>query len=115
MQTIDNITDDAKQTIKVSLIDGTVATIGLIYRPAIQRWTANIAWKTFSWEGIDLCVHPNLLRQWRNLISFGLMCSTVDGADPVYQQDFINGRASLIVLSAVEVAGVETDVIGQPT
>ncbi len=52
-----------------------------------------------------------MLRQFRNIIPFGLACVIADGFEPVYQDDFTSGRASLYLLNEADVAEVETLII----
>lgn len=112
MNTINVLSDEAWQQVSVPLDDGSLAVLELRYRPAVQRWFYGLAHPSLTLSGQMLAVHPNLLRPWRNLISFGLACLSADGADPVDISDFASGRIGLHVLSAAEVAQVETDVLG---
>lgn len=111
MKQIDNISDDANQLSNVILDDGSIAAIQLVYRPATQRWTLTVSRGTFKVEGIQVTYHQNLMRQWRHLIPFGIACTTVDMADPVFIDDFSSGRAALYVLSESEVDSVEQDFV----
>lgn len=110
MRTIDNLSNDASQKVQVVIDDGSVVEVALRYLPSGQRWVADITRDDFSVKSLGLCFHPNLLRQYRNLIPFGLMCSAVDGVDPAYIQDWVNGRCSLQVLSPADVAAIEEQV-----
>lgn len=112
MNSIDNITDDANQLITVVLDDGTNVLLNLVYRPAVQRWTVDVAHGTFIVNGINITVNPNFMREWRNVIPFGLGCTTTDGGDPVYLEDFVNGRATLHILTAADVAAIESTYLG---
>ena len=111
MITIDNLSDDAFQKVDVVLDDGSLATIALRYLPSGQRWIADITAGSFTVRAVGLCNHPNLLRQFRNTLSFGLMCLTIDGVDPAYIQDFVNGRCQLLVLTKADVAALENDLM----
>jgi hypothetical protein len=50
----------------------------------------------------------NMLRQIRNIIPFGLACLMTDLYEPVFIEDFANGRATLYTLNSTDVALVET-------
>lgn len=112
MQAITNLSDEADQITKVVLDDGSVVTFEFIYQAAIERWTMNVAHTDLTVNGVNLCAGPNVLRDWRNLIPFGLSCLSTDGADPFYIEDFASGRITVYVLTAAEVAAVETTVFG---
>jgi hypothetical protein len=115
MNLIDNLSNDANQLVTLVLEDGTSVSMSLQYMPTIQRWAAGFTYGNFSATGLNLCIHPNLLRSWRNVIPFGIACNTIDGADPLYIDDFASGRASIYLLTAAEVADFETEIIGVPT
>jgi hypothetical protein len=86
---VNNLTASGNQTSAVLLADGTTVTLTFRYRAAIQRWTVDVAYsKTgFVANGIGLSTHPNLLRDWRDVIPFGLQVSTTDGTDPFMASD----------------------------
>lgn len=107
MVSIDNISNDASQITVPVLSDGTRITLTLNYLPTIQRWGMEIAYGDFSVKSIILCNHPNIMRSWRNLIPFGIGCSTLDGADPFNIDDFSSGRATLYVLDSTDVSNIE--------
>jgi hypothetical protein len=111
MNLITTITEDAAQKVSVVLEDGTLMTLELLYRPGVQRWFFSIAHPLLTLSGMMLAEHPNLLRPWRNLISFGLACMSSDGLDPVDIADFANGRIQLFTLNASEIGLVESDIL----
>lgn len=110
MTRIDNLGIEANQITKVILPDGSIVVINLIYFPAIQRWIMNVARDTFSVNGINICLNPNIMRQWKNVIPFGIFCDSVDGVDPIYIDDFFNGRVQLYMLNASDVVAVENQI-----
>ena len=109
---IENLTEDARQIHHITLDDGSTVDITLIYLPAIQRWQFDIIHPQLTCYGRLLSNHPNLLRQWRRIIPFGLACIVTDGTEPFDINDFIYGRVELYILTADEVSAVETDIIG---
>lgn len=112
MNQINTLSDDADQQVYYALPDGTVATLQFTYRSAIQRWSLDLSYGTVTLKGFNLCVHPNILRQWRNLIPFGMAIVSTDGQDPVAINDFLTGRITVFMLLQEEVAEVETQVLG---
>lgn len=108
---IDNLNDAADQQTSLQMADGTVGTLELFFRGSIQRWTFDFTHEQFpngALQGQMLCVHPNILRNFKNLLSFGLSVVSADGGDPVDIEDFASGRISLYLLDASEVASVES-------
>ena len=110
MQLISNLDDEADQITNVVLDDGSVVQFEFIYKPTIERWMMNVTHPDLTVYLLNLCAGPNVLRDWRNVIPFGLACVSTDGADPFYIEDFASGRITLYVLSASEVAAVESTV-----
>lgn len=84
---VNNLTVRPNQTSTAILADGTTVTLTFTYRPAVQRWSLDVACRAFSAKGLGLSAHPNLLRLWRNDIPFGLQVSTQDGTDPFLAND----------------------------
>lgn len=112
--TIDNLTGFADQLSVLQLPDGTVANMELIFNGTTERWTMNIVYGNFVCSGIGVCCYPNVLRQWRNILPFGIACTTSDQTDPFNINDFASGRALLYILSAADVQAVEIQIFGGP-
>lgn len=111
---ISNLTNFADQTTQLQLTDGTIATMELIYQGAAQRWIANISYGTFVSDGIGLCCYPNILRQWKQILPFGIACVTADQTDPFDINDFSTGRVSMYLLNSTDIKTIESVVFGGP-
>lgn len=114
MTQVDNLTDFANQQTVLILEDGTTAALDIIFSGASERWTANLEYLGRIINGIGLCDHPNILRQWKNLIPFGLAVVTPDMTDPFSINDFSSERVKLYLLNAAEVQQVETEIFTAP-
>lgn len=102
-----NVTAAASQVQRISLEDGSSFSLTLVYKPMQRGWfISELVYKSFFIRGLRLCTHPNLLNQLENLIPFGLAVGTVDGREPLLQEDFSSGNAQLLLLTAAEVAEV---------
>lgn len=112
MNSIDNLSNIANQETQVILEDGSIVQLNLIYLPAAERWTINVSRDDFAVNGIMISDHPNFMREWRRIIPFGLSCTTIDGTDPVFIDDFSTGRAVLYILTAADVALIEQTYLG---
>ena len=115
MVQINNLSDAADQVTNLAMPDGSNGVLELIYRGATQRWTFNFTHSQFpngALIGQMLCVHPNILRNFKNVINFGMACVSADGQDPVSIEDFVDGRISLYILSAADVLTVESTFFG---
>ena len=111
MTTLTSITDDANQQMTIVLPDGTTATLTLYYRVQQKGWFYDLSWDGFSPPfqslGNRLVTSPNVLREYRNQLTFGLTISTADAGEPVGQEDFVNGYATAILLDASDVLNIE--------
>lgn len=113
MNAITGLTDQACQQFNLPLPDGTQATMILSFRPNQQGWYYDLSWNgTPAWNGLGgqrLVAGPNIIRQFRTQITFGLGCITEANVDPMTQDAFINGTATMLVLSADDVAQIEAE------
>ncbi len=112
MTRIDNITAQASQRTQPVLSDGSVLTIDLLYNGATQRWTMSIQHALLETASLNVSAFPNILREWRNLIFFGVACITTTGQDPTDISDFVNGIAGLYVLDQDDVTAAEEELFG---
>lgn len=105
MNQIQTITSDPLQIQNFTLPDGSQLQMTLYFRPRQLGWFINnLTYGDFEVNGIRIVNSPNLLYQYKNLISFGLACVTANGREPTQQQDFASGASTLYILSASEVA-----------
>lgn len=111
---ITNLTNFADQNTILQLIDGSTATMELIYQGAAERWVTNITYGSQVFNGINVCCYPNILRQWRNVLPFGLTFATADQTDPFDINDFSSGRVAVFLLDQADVNLVESTIFGGP-
>lgn len=107
MTTITGISAQPKQQLSFVLDDGSQVSAYLEYRPQQLGWFANLAWGDWSVNGLRLVSSPNLLRQFRNVIPFGLALLTSNNADPLNVTDFSTATSVLVLLNAADVELVE--------
>lgn len=105
---IANLTNFADQLTGLQLPDGTQVTMELIYQGATERWQMNVAYPTLNFvaSGLSVCCYPNLLRQWQEILPFGIACVTPDQTDPFDINDFASGRAVLYLLTPADIAAI---------
>lgn len=107
MKLLTGITDRPLQKSVITIDDGTAATITLTYRPNQQGWFFDLEWEGRSFLGMRLVTFPNILRPFLKQIPFGLAVYTQDGKDPLQQDAFASGYASLLLLSPEDMLAVE--------
>lgn len=115
MFAVSNLSDAAFQQAVIQMPDGTTGTLNIYFRASTPRWFFDFTHAQFptgAVQGQGLTACPNLLRQWQNLLSFGMACATLDNQDPVSSEDFVNGYATLFILDSTDVLTVEAKVYG---
>ena len=112
MNLLNEITDDAKQQMTVVTPSGEEFDFYLEFRESQGLWFANIAYKDIAINGFGLVCSRNILRQWKNIIPFGMAIGSTDVGDPYYLDDFVTGRIGLFILSKEEVEQVEAEIYG---
>lgn len=112
MKLIKSITDDPKQEMTVTLDNGSKLNINLKYISSQQGWFISLSYgTTLIINDRRLAASPNILRAFRNVVDFGIACLTTDRQEPVFIDDFSNGRAKLYILNSDDVNYVEDSVI----
>ncbi len=107
MNYLNKITSSPYQQFFLTGITGIQVTMTLRYMPYQQIWTMDIQQGTFEVYGIQIVAAPNILRNYRNIIDFGITCLSTDSLDPLYVDDFSNQRCGIYLLDKDEVATIE--------
>lgn len=110
MTKITNLTNFSDQVTQLQLPDGTIAEMELIYHGATERWIMNVAYNGKIINGVGLCCYPNILRQFENILPFGIACTTNDHTDPFDINDFSTGRVSMFLLTTDDIAAINASV-----
>lgn len=105
---ITNLTNFADQLVSLQLDDGSPMSVELIYQGATERWQINVSYPTLNFlaNGLSLCCYPNVLRQWGNILPFGIACVTSDQTDPFDINDFSSGRVQLYLLNQSDISEI---------
>lgn len=106
---IQNLTTAPLQKQTLILPDGSSTTMTIYFVPLQYAWfITSLTYKNFTVNGLRLTVSPNMLRQFKNKIPFGLGCFANNvSREPTLQQDFSSGAFSLYILSKAEVDAYE--------
>jgi hypothetical protein len=116
MNLITGITAQPNQQTAVILPDGTRLVIQLLYSTQQMGWFfASLNWNNGQWqEGARRIVnHGNMLRQYKDILDFGIACFTVGNREPTNIQDFYSGTSKLYILTPQEVKDFEIFLQGQ--
>jgi hypothetical protein len=107
---IQGITDQPKQQMTLVLEDGTSAILLMTYRPNQLAWVYDLTYGELVINGQQLVASPNVIRQFRMRLPFGIACITAGNVEPVNLEDFVNGTAALYLLNSADVLDVEASV-----
>lgn len=107
MTIVNGITSQPKQQLSLVLADGSTVTALIEYRPQQIGWFGNFTWGDWVSNGIRLTSSPNLLRQYRQVIPFGLAIIMANNVDPLNVTDFADGSAVVYLLNEDDVLLVE--------
>lgn len=109
MNVIEGITSSYRQRMTIALPDNSSFLLYLEYVPLQRGWFFNVEYDGFVLNGARVVPSPNIFRQYRNQIPFGLGVVTLDNVEPTTVQAFTDGTVTLFLLTAEEVAQLETD------
>lgn len=103
-----DVTNDAYQTQTLTLDDGTEIYVSLYFIPMQRMWV----FETIQYEDIiinstTISNNPNILYQFKNVLPFGIACKSSDNREPMFIDDFQQGRSNLYLLTKEEVKQYE--------
>lgn len=108
MLLIKNISADTKQLFTLVLPDGSSFQLTLYFVPMQLGWfITNITYGDFVLNGMRITNNPNLLRQYKNQIPFGLACFSKANKEPSLLEDFETNASQLFILTEDEVQAYE--------
>lgn len=107
MNLLSGLTDQPKQESTIVLADGSRAVLRLEYHPNQLCWVYDLAWGEIEIKGGQLTASPNILRQFRHRLPFGIAVLAAGDLDPTDQESFVNGSTLIYLLDAAEVDEVE--------
>lgn len=108
MLLIQQVTSDTLQKQTIVLEDGSSFTITLYFMPLQYGWfIQELIYGDFILRGVRVTNSPNILRQWKNKIPFGISCISKENREPYFIDDFSSGSSSLYVLTESEVQAYE--------
>lgn len=109
-----NITSSSLQTFTFTTEDKTDVTMTMRYMSSQLGWIANISDSNgFTVNGIALIASPNLLREFKEIIGYGIAITSVTGYDPRNIDSFFSESAIMYVLSNSEVEEIERQIYEQ--
>lgn len=113
MRTITEINNDSKQQLTFVTEDDYSFDFYIEFKPTQNGWFFDIEYGDFISYGNRLCNSPNILRQFKNILPFGIACTVNDGGEPYFIDDFASERVQIHLLTASEVLEMESDVLSE--
>lgn len=108
MLLINQITANANQQQVLILPDGTSMTLVLYFSSMQFGWfIKSLTYGSFTLTGLRISNNFNMLRQWKNILPFGMACISDGQREPTLIQDFFSGASKLYILTAAEVQEYE--------
>lgn len=105
---INGITSDPYQTFNIDVPETSEKLyLELRYFSTQMMWCLNFQYKDITENGIKLTLSPNILRNYRNIIPFGLSVYAEDTIYPLSIDDFETGRVKLYILPETYVNNLE--------
>lgn len=108
VQAIQCLTDDVRQKFNITIEDNTLY-VNLYFFQTQKSWFFDIQYGDFICKGMRVVLTLNALRQFHNILPFGIGFVADGYAEPYAQDDFSSGRVTMCILSADEVQTVEQD------
>lgn len=92
MRQITTLNDSNKQQFRFSIDGYDAAEVYLEFKPQQQGWFMNLSWgDVFTLNQTRVVVSPNLLRQFVNVLPFGITIVGPDAIDPFAVDSWLNG------------------------
>ena len=110
MRKITEIGVEPKQDLNIVGENNEKILFTIEYKPTQSAWYFSIVYAGFSLYGQKLLNSPNILRQFKNALPFGIMCEVVDGSEPYFVEDFREGRCNIYILNESDVLAVEESI-----
>lgn len=110
MQQITSITSYPCQEMQLVLDNNETVDFKIYYNARTQNWFFDLVYKEIKINCVKIVLHPNILRQFRKFIPFGIMFSANDKVEPFQDTSFANGDCIMYVLNSEEVQQIEDSI-----
>lgn len=104
MKQIQGLTSQPKQQFTIPLVDGSRVSCYMEYRTQQSGWFLDLTWQDWTLNGMRVFASPNMLRQWQDIIPFGLAVLTTGNVEPLNSTDFSDATAVMVLLEGADIA-----------
>ena len=113
MKKVVNITNQPKQLITLQTEYGEDILLTMEYKPRVEGWFFSFQYKDLTAKNLQVCIHPNILRQFRRNIDFGIGFVGDTKAEPFSIDAFTTGKCGLYLLTSEDVKTVEMEIFNE--
>jgi len=106
MRKLTALTSEPKQRFSVTISGYDAVTIYIEYKPLQYGWFMNLTWGNFVLNNERISNSYNLLRQFQDLLPFGIHVYSPDNIDPIFIDSWING-SEIYMLDSSDFVDVE--------
>lgn len=110
MDIITTITQYPNQQFTLVLENNETALMRLYYNSRMESWYFDLTYNDLTINGVKVVLHPNILRQFRNIIPFGLSILSESFVEPFEIECFSSARVEIGILNKEEVEEIEAEV-----
>lgn len=107
MQQLTNITNSPKQQFTIQLENGDIFELFLHYNARMEAWFFSFNYNDIAINDLKVCLHPNILRNYRRIIPFGIAFIADNLVEPFQVESFTSNACSLYILNEEEVNTIE--------
>jgi len=110
---IQQISDYPLQTKRITLPSGLQVVLTFYFIPMQKTWVIRkLVYDTIEINNIKIVTNPNILRDQKNILPFGISCQCEEDRDPQFPEDFQSDACKLYLLSPEEVESYEAYLSG---
>lgn len=110
MKTITSLTDEPKQRHQLVLDTNDTVEFRLYFYPTQKSWYFDFLYNNLIVNGSKVVLSPNTLRNFKNIIPFGIGFVTDGFVEPYKLDDFSSGRVKMVLLNKEDVMEVERNI-----
>ena len=113
MKRITNVTNNPKQHIILQNENGEDIDFYLEYKPRVEGWFYSFKYNELETKNLQVCIHPNILRQFQRNIDFGVGFMSTNNAEPFSVDAFSTGKCEIFLLNKDDVLNIESEIYGE--
>ena len=106
---VTTLTGYPNQIHKLLLENRETADFRLYFYARQYSWYYDITYKDITIKGSKVVLTPNSLRQFKNILPFGLAFYSDSFVEPFKLDDFVSGRIKMGILNKDEVQEIESE------